>query len=64
VSLNKNEIEVIEFLTGSYGLDYEFAKEIAKMTYGDLRKAEAAADAFKVGRWSREQVLDSIRSLR
>lgn len=64
MSLSLKEIEVVEVLTGSYGLDYDFAKEIALITGGDMQKSKVAANSFTVSKWSRDRVLESLRIFR
>ncbi|PYE51504.1 hypothetical protein HUB98_05765 [Paenibacillus barcinonensis] len=60
MSLNEKQADVLEFLTGTHELEYDFAKEIAIVTYGDMDAAIGALTLYKLG-WSEEEVLKSIR---
>jgi len=59
--LDKKEIEVVEILTGTYGIFYDHALQIAKATYGDMTKAEVAAKMITVHNLKIEAVLGAIK---
>ncbi|NEW04664.1 hypothetical protein GK047_01330 [Paenibacillus sp. SYP-B3998] len=58
--MNEKEIEVVEVLTGSYGIYYDYAVQIAKVTYGDMTKAKIAADMMNIQNASIESVIAAI----
>lgn len=48
MKLMQNQIDVIEVLTGTEGLDNEIARKIAIETNGDLGKARRAVSDYKL----------------
>lgn len=47
MELTQKQIDVIEILTETEGLDYEIARKIAIETNGDLIRARTAASDYK-----------------
>lgn len=60
MKLSDKEVEVVEILTGSEGVEYDVAVEIAKSTDGDMMKAKNAAIMLRRG-WTLIEVLDSLK---
>ncbi|WP_337034830.1 hypothetical protein [Paenibacillus illinoisensis] len=48
MKLTANQINIIEILTGTEGIDYETAQQIAIETDGDLTKARIAVSDLKL----------------
>ncbi|WP_186331666.1 hypothetical protein [Paenibacillus xylanexedens] len=49
MSLNEKQADVLEILMGTHNLEYDFAKQIATETYGDMDAAIGALTLYKLG---------------